>query len=102
MMTYADMGILCGAALFLIGTSGFLINRGHFLALLIALEIMLLGCAVSLVSFALENTVSTGHIATLFLLAVSAVEAAVGLSLFLIYRRTHGNLSITLMRKTKG
>lgn len=83
--------LLLAAALFCIGIFTVLARRNG-IAILMGVELMLNAVNINLVAFwrYLSPTESTGLVFALFVLAVAAAEAVVGLALIIsIYRHKH-------------
>jgi len=79
--------LIVAAALFLVGTIGFLLRR-NLLVLLMSIELMLNSVNLTLVAYNRVHTDShTGQIFTFFVIAVAAAEAAVGLAIVLAFFR---------------
>ena len=87
--------LILGAALFCIGMYGALTRR-NTVAVLMAMELMLNGLAVTFVAFnrfvqpTAEAAVFGGQIFALFIVVVAAAEAALGLAIVIaVYRLRH-------------
>lgn len=79
--------LIVAAALFLVGTVGFLLRR-NLLVLLMSIELMLNSVNLTLVAYNRVHTDShTGQIFTFFVIAIAAAEAAVGLAIVLAFFR---------------
>ncbi len=79
--------LIVAAALFLVGTIGFLLRR-NLLVLLMSIELMLNSVNLTLVAYNRVHTDShTGQIFTFFVIAIAAAEAAVGLAIVLAFFR---------------
>ena len=79
--------LIVAAALFVIGTIGFLLRR-NLLVLLMSIELMLNSVNLTLVAYNRVHTEShTGQIFTFFVIAIAAAEAAVGLAIVLAFFR---------------
>ncbi|PID55560.1 NADH-quinone oxidoreductase subunit NuoK [candidate division KSB3 bacterium] len=83
--------LIIGALLFAIGLFG-LITRRTLIGMLISSEIILAGASVNFMAFnrftAPDPTI--GQIYTLFIMAIAAAEAAIGLSIIIaVYRSYH-------------
>ena len=79
--------LIVAAALFLVGTIGFLLRR-NLLVLLMSIELMLNSVNLTLVAYNRVYTDShIGQIFTFFVIAVAAAEAAVGLAIVLAFFR---------------
>jgi NADH-quinone oxidoreductase subunit K len=76
-----------GAALFVIGTVGFLLRR-NLLILLMSIELMLNAVNLTLVAYNRHHAQNHGgQIFTFFVIAVAAAEAAVGLAIVIAFFR---------------
>jgi NAD(P)H-quinone oxidoreductase subunit 4L len=83
-----EHALIIGAFLFCIGLYGLMTSRNIIRALM-CLELMLNGVNVNLVSFStyLDNEQIRGQVFAIFIIAIAAAEAAIGLAIVLnIYR----------------
>jgi NADH-quinone oxidoreductase subunit K len=94
-------GLLLAAALFVVGLGGLLFRR-NLLFMLLSLEIMLNASGLAFVVAASRWQQPEGQIVFLFILAISATEAAVGLALILAIHRVSGTLDPEELRKLRG
>ena len=86
-----DCFLILGAILFALGVYGVLAQQS-FIGMLIASELILVGAAVNFMAFNrfLAPDPVTGQVFALFIMAVAAAEAAIGLSIIIaIYRHYH-------------
>lgn len=81
------------AALIAIGVFGVLARR-NLITVLMSLEIFLNGAAVSLMDYASRDPHGEGAIIVLFVLAVAAVEVALGLALVILLFRQFRTTSV--------
>jgi NADH-quinone oxidoreductase subunit K len=81
------------AVLFGIGLIGFL-GRRNIILMLVSVEIMLNAVNVSLAAFSYQLQDMRGQIIALFVIAVAAAEAAVGLGLVIALSRTRPGLNV--------
>lgn len=90
--------LLVGAALFVLGLIGF-ITRRNLIIMFLCTELMFQGIVVNLVAFGRYpldgNPTLDGQVFSLFLLAVAAAEAALGLALVVLLYRFQGTLDAT-------
>lgn len=80
--------LVVGAVLFSLGVFGALARR-NAIAILMAIELMLNGASLTFVALAryLPQTLLEGQVFAIFIIAVAAAEAAVGLAIVLgLYR----------------
>lgn len=92
--------LLLGAALFVIGTLGALTRRNG-ITIFLSIELMLNAVNLLLVAYSRLWGDRTGQLVVLFVMAVAAAEAAVGLALFIAIYRHRQTLDVnrmTLMR----
>ena len=81
--------LVLSAVLFAIGLYGALAKR-NTIAILLCIEIMLNAVNIAMVAFSryVAPQLLTGHVFVIFIMAVAAAEAAVGLAIIMaIYRR---------------
>jgi NADH-quinone oxidoreductase subunit K len=81
------------AVLFGIGLIGFL-GRRNIILMLVSVEIMLNAVNVSLAAFSYQLQDMRGQVIALFVIAVAAAEAAVGLGLVIALSRTRPGLNV--------
>ncbi|MBI3812342.1 MAG: NADH-quinone oxidoreductase subunit NuoK [Nitrospirae bacterium] len=74
------------SVLFVTGLIGVLIRR-NFIIILMSVEIMLNAANLNLVAFSSYLDSMTGQIVTLFVIAIAAGEAAVGLAIIIVVFR---------------
>ena len=85
--------------LFILGFLGVALNRHHGLRTLIALEVLMLSVHLLFVSLAAQRGIHIhGHILSLFVLALTAAEAALGLVILLHFHRDFKITEIKEMR----
>jgi NADH-quinone oxidoreductase subunit K len=92
--------LLLAAALFAIGAAGALTRRNG-ITIFLSIELMLNSVNLTLIAYSRLLEHLTGQLVVLFVLAVAAAEAAVGLALFIAvyrHRRTIDLDRINLMR----
>ncbi len=79
--------LILSALLFAIGVAGVIFRR-NALVMFLSIELMLTGANVSILAFSRYLGDHTGHVLVLFVLAVAAAEAAVGLAILVeIFRK---------------
>lgn len=85
---------ILAAVLFSVGMYGVL-SRKNLITVLMAMEIMLNAASISLVDFSVRTPNNeAGQIMVLFVLAVAAVEVALGLTLVILLFRHFRTISI--------
>lgn len=86
--------LLIGGLLFVIGMIGFLVRR-NMIVMFLSVEIMLQGVSLSLVGWSRFHNDWGGQILVVFIIAVAACEAGVGLALILMLAKHTGRLDMT-------
>jgi NADH-quinone oxidoreductase subunit K len=94
----ASLGL--SAVLFGIGLIGFL-GRRNIILMLVSVEIMLNAVNVSLAGFSQQLQDQRGQVLALFVIAVAAAEAAVGLGLVLALFRNRPGVSVEDLTQLK-
>ncbi len=93
--------LVLSAVLFGIGTAGVLSRKNLFIVLM-SLELMLNAVNLSLVIFSRINGDLTGHVIVLFVVAVAAAEACVGLAIVIAMYRLKESVDLDLFKDLKG
>ena len=90
------------AVLFAIGLYGALAKR-NLIAILLCIEIMLSAVNISLVAFSrfITPVALTGQVFVIFIMAVAAAEAAVGLAIIIALYRRRGTVDATEVNSMK-
>jgi NADH-quinone oxidoreductase subunit K len=78
--------VIVSALLFTIGLAGVLIRR-NFIIILMSIELMLNGANLNLVAFSHYLHDIAGQMTALFVIAIAAGEAAVGLAIIIVVFR---------------
>ena len=89
------------AVLFCIGVAGVLSRRNLFVTLM-SLELMLNAVNLSFVVFSRMRGDLTGHVIVLFVVAVAAAEACVGLAIVIALYRLKETVDLDLFKSLKG
>jgi NADH-quinone oxidoreductase subunit K len=95
--------LILAAAMFCIGLYGALVRR-NAVGILMALELMLNAVNINLVAFsrAVTPTLLTGQIFAIFVIAVAAAEAAVGLAIIIALYRSRKSINADEIDLMKG
>jgi NADH-quinone oxidoreductase subunit K len=88
--------VVLSAALFAIGIIGVLVRR-NLIIIFMSIELMLNAVNINLVAFAQEWQQAVGQVFALFVIAVAAAEAAVGLGIILAFYRNKETINIDEM-----
>ena len=89
--------LLLGAVLFCLGMFGVLIRR-NAVVVFMCIELMLNAANLTFLAFARERMNDIGHVSALFVIAVAAAEAAIGLAIVIAVFRSRGTLNIDDIR----
>ena len=92
-MSQVTILLIFGASLFTLGLLGALIRR-NAIVILMSIELMLNGVNVTFVTFSSVWGELTGQIFSLFVIAVAACEAAVGLAILLAIFRLKPTVNV--------
>ncbi len=101
MIVSMDVVLILSAVLFGIGVFGFLARR-NFILMLVSVEVMLNAVNLSLVGFSKHHDDSRGQVLALFVIAVAAAEAAVGLGLIIALHRNKPGADVADLTQLKG
>ena len=93
--------ILPDFQIFGIGVFGFLARR-NIILMLISIEIMLTAINISLAGFSQQLGNLDGQVLALFVIAIAAVEAAIGLGLLIALNRNQPGTDVSDVSKLKG
>jgi NADH-quinone oxidoreductase subunit K len=96
-----DWYLYLSAALFMVGVAGMLMRRNLFV-ILFSLELMLNAVNLNLVGFARFHEDLAGQNFVLFVMAIAAAEAAVGLAIATALLRNRHTLMVDLFDRMKG
>jgi NADH-quinone oxidoreductase subunit K len=92
--------LVLSAALFSIGLIGVLVRR-NLIVIFMSIELMLNAVNINLVAFSQQWQHVVGQVFALFVVAIAAAEAAVGLGIILAFYRNKETVNVdemTLMR----
>ena len=90
------------AIIFTIGILGIFLNRKNVIVILMSIELILLAVNINLVSFSVYTQDLLGQKFAMFILAVAAAEAAIGLAIVVVYFRNKGSIKIEDISSMKG
>nr|UPP55906.1 NADH dehydrogenase subunit 4L [Brisinga sp. SS-2022] len=83
--------IIISITIFYLGILGILINRLHFLSILLCLELLLISLFLTIIIISFQSNNIFLLYNNLILLTLSACEASAGLSLMVALSRTHNS-----------
>nr|ACJ43643.1 NADH dehydrogenase subunit 4L [Euproctus montanus] len=75
---------------FMLGVTGLMLHRTHFLSALLCLEGMMLAMYIAVSMWSAQMNTGYSLLVPMFLLTLSACEASTGLALMVATTRTHG------------
>ncbi|RCL01856.1 MAG: NADH-quinone oxidoreductase subunit K [Candidatus Tokpelaia sp. JSC188] len=94
--------LIVSAILFTIGIFGIFLNRKNIIIVLMSVELILLSVNLNFVAFSSILHDLVGQIFSLFVLTVSAAEAAIGLAILVVFFRNRGSIAIEDINMIKG
>lgn len=97
-----DHYLLVSALLFMIGMIGVILNHRNVIVILLSIELMLLAANLNFVAFSQYLGDLNGQVFSLFVLAIAAAEAAIGLAILVVYFRNQGDVEVDDMTRLKG
>lgn len=93
--------ILLGFTLFCLGLFGVMARR-NFIVVLLSVELIFAAAGVNFIAFSELTGNLTGQVFTIFLIAVAAGEAAIGLGLLIAMVRLKNTANVDDIRELKG
>ncbi|MFM2321986.1 MAG: NADH-quinone oxidoreductase subunit [Pseudomonadota bacterium] len=94
--------LILSASVFSVGLLGLLINRKNVIILLMCVELLLLAVNMNFIAFSHYFADLAGQIFVFFVLAVAAVEAAIGLAILIVLFRTRHTIQVDALTRLKG
>jgi NADH-quinone oxidoreductase subunit K len=88
--------LVLSAALFMIGVIGVMVRR-NIIIVFMSIELMLNAVNINLAAFSYQLQNAAGQVFAIFVIAVAAAEAAVGLGIILAFYRNKETLNIDEM-----
>ncbi len=88
--------LVLSAALFVVGLIGVMVRR-NIIIVLMSIELMLNAVNINLVAFSALQQNAIGQVFAVFVVAVAAAEAAIGLGIILAFFRNKDTLNIDEM-----
>jgi NADH-quinone oxidoreductase subunit K len=93
--------VILGLMLFCLGLFGVMARR-NFIVILLSIELIFAGAGINFIAFSKLWQNLTGQVFTVFLIAVAAGEAAVGLGLLVALYRLKHTANVDEARELKG
>lgn len=94
--------LVVAGLLLVIGIFGIFLNRKNVIVIMMSIELILLAANINFVAFSAALHDMVGQVFTMFVLAVSAAEAAVGLAIVVVYFRNRGSIEVEDVNLMKG
>ena len=94
--------LILSAIVFSVGLLGLLINRKNVIILLMCVELLLLAVSMNFIAFSHSFADLAGQIFVFFILAVAAVEAAIGVAILIVLFRTRHTIQVDALTRLKG
>ena len=88
--------------MFAIAGCSIFLSAKNFISMLVAIEMMLLACGMNFACFSAIFGDVHGQISAIFVLAVIAAKAALGLAIMVVYHRTAGHIESDKINLMKG
>lgn len=89
-------------SLFFMGLFGIVLNRHHFILILMSIELMLLSINLNFLFFSVLLEDVVGQLFSIFILTVAAAESAIGLAILLTYYRLRGSITVEKINVLQG
>jgi NADH-quinone oxidoreductase subunit K len=100
-MVDTDAYLMLSATLFAVGLVGVVVRR-NMITVLMCIELMLNAVNINLVAFSHRISSLDGHIFAIFVVAVAAGEAAVGLAIIIQFYRLRSTVNVDEARSLNG
>ena len=94
--------LILASILFTLGVFGIFINRKSIIAILMSLELILLGVNLNLVAFSVYLGDIVGQVFAMFVLTVAAAEIAIGLAILVAFSRHQKSIQVDNITLMKG
>ena len=88
--------MMLSAALFIIGVTGVLVRR-NLIVIFMSIELILNAVNINLVAYSQQLQNAIGQVFAVFVIAVAAAEAAVGLGIILAFYRNKETINVDEM-----
>ena len=94
--------LILASILFTLGVFGIFINRKSIIAILMSLELILLGVNLNLVAFSVYLGDIVGQVFAMFVLTVAAAEISIGLAILVAFSRHQKSIQVDNINLMKG
>lgn len=93
--------LILSALLFVLGLVGIVVRRNLFIVLM-CIEVMINAVNLSFVALARYHNTMDGHVVAIFVMAIAAVEAAIGLGIVISLFRNRQTVNISELKVLWG
>ena len=93
--------LILSAILFCLGLTGIMLRK-NLLVVFMSLEVLMNSINLSFIAFARHYQTLDGHVVAILVMAIAAVEAAIGLGLVLAFFRNRQSVSTNELRSMWG
>ncbi|MAH60783.1 MAG: NADH-quinone oxidoreductase subunit NuoK [Legionellales bacterium] len=94
--------IILSAILFVIGMIGVVVNRTNMVSMLMSIELILLACNTAFITFSKMHQNLVGEVFVFYILAIAAIETAIGLAIMVVIYRHHESINTEKLSELKG
>ena len=94
--------LIVSAIVFTLGIFGLFLNKKNVIIILMSIELMLLAVNINLVAFSAHSGDLIGQVFSMYVLTVAAAEAAIGLSILVVYFRNRGTVAVEDINLMRG
>ncbi|OUX65529.1 MAG: NADH-quinone oxidoreductase subunit K [Gammaproteobacteria bacterium TMED281] len=88
--------------IFVIGLIGIALNRHNMVSLLMSIELILLSCNTNFIIFSKMHQNLIGEVFVFFVLAIAAIETAIGLAIMVVIYRQNDSVDTEKLNELKG
>ena len=94
--------LFLGAIIFTLGVLGIFLNKKNLIIILMSIELILLSVNINFIAFSSFLNDMSGQIFAMLTLTVAAAEAAIGLSILVVFFRNLGSIEVSKINNLKG
>ncbi|MDD2876740.1 MAG: NADH-quinone oxidoreductase subunit NuoK [Acidiphilium sp.] len=94
--------LVVAGLLLVIGIFGIFLNRKNVIVIMMSIELILLAANLNFVAFSAALHDMVGQVFVMFVLAVAAAEAAIGLAIVVVYFRNRDSIEVEDVTLMKG
>nr|AKF78588.1 NADH dehydrogenase subunit 4L [Pseudocorynactis sp. SIO] len=94
--------IIIVVVLLLLGGWGVVLNRGHFIIMIVSIELILLAAFFLFLINSIERDLLIEQVFTIMGLTIAAAESAIGLAIMVAYYRIRGTILLKSLSSLRG